>query len=79
MESSNSYKWIDAMNEEIKSMKDNDVWDFVPLLGDVKPIGCKWIFKIKRDSKGNVERYNVSLIKVDNHTNKVVSETMSLV
>ncbi|XP_024043076.1 LOW QUALITY PROTEIN: disease resistance-like protein DSC1 [Citrus clementina] len=51
MESSKSYKWIDAMNEEIKSMKDNDVWDFVPLLGDVKPIGCKWIFKIKRDSK----------------------------
>ena len=23
----------------------------------MKPIGCKWIFKIKRDSKGNVERY----------------------
>nr|KYP38319.1 hypothetical protein KK1_040446 [Cajanus cajan] len=25
MESSNSQKWIDAMNEEIKSMKNNDV------------------------------------------------------
>ena len=25
MKSSNSQKWIDAMNEEIKSMKDNDV------------------------------------------------------
>ncbi|KAL0287277.1 UNVERIFIED_CONTAM: Copia protein [Sesamum angustifolium] len=29
MECSNSQKWIDAMNEEIKSMKDNDVWEFV--------------------------------------------------
>ena len=27
-----------------------------------KPIGCKWIFKTKRDSQGNVERYNVRLV-----------------
>ena len=26
IESSNSQKWIDAMNEEMTSMKDNDVW-----------------------------------------------------
>ena len=25
MQNSNSHKWIDAMNEEIKSMADNDV------------------------------------------------------
>ena len=30
IESSNSQKWIDVMNEEMKSMKDNDVWDLVP-------------------------------------------------
>ena len=41
LESSKSQEWIDAMNEEIKSMKDNDVWDLVPLLEGVKPIGCK--------------------------------------
>ena len=29
MKSSNSKKWIDAMYEESKSMKDNDVWDLV--------------------------------------------------
>nr|KYP60323.1 Retrovirus-related Pol polyprotein from transposon TNT 1-94 [Cajanus cajan]KYP60344.1 Retrovirus-related Pol polyprotein from transposon TNT 1-94 [Cajanus cajan] len=62
MESSNSQKWIDAMNEEIKSMRDNDVWDLVPLLEGVKPIGCKWIFKTKRDSKGDVERFKARLV-----------------
>ena len=31
MESSKSQVRIDAMNEEIKSMKDNDVWDLIPL------------------------------------------------
>ena len=49
------------MNEEIKSMKDNDVWDLVPLPKGMKPIGCKWIFKTKRDSKDEVERYKARL------------------
>ena len=62
LESSKSQEWIDAMNEEIKSMKDNDVWDLVPLPEGMKPIGCKWIFKTKRDSKGDVERYKARLV-----------------
>ena len=28
----------------------------------VKPIGCKWIFKTKRDSKGNIVRYKARLV-----------------
>ena len=62
LESSKSQEWIDAMNEEIKSMKHNDVWDLIPLPEGVKPIGCKWIFKTKRDSKGGVERYKSRLV-----------------
>lgn len=62
MESSNSQKWIDAMYEEMRSMKDNEVWDLVSLPEGVKPIGCKWIFKTKRDSKGIVERYKARLV-----------------
>ena len=41
LENSKSQEWIGGMNEEIKSMKDNDVWDLVPLPEGVKPIGCK--------------------------------------
>ena len=62
MQRSNFQKWIDAMNEEYKSMQDNKVWELVPLPEGVKPIGCKWIFKTKRDSKGNVERYKARLV-----------------
>jgi len=43
--SSDASKWIDAMNEEMKSMNDNDVLDLVELPKGSKPIGCKWIFK----------------------------------
>ena len=57
--------WIQTMNEEYKSMQNNKVWELVPLPEDVKPIGCKWIFKTKRDSKGNVERYKARLVAKD--------------
>jgi len=58
----NSEKWIEAMREEYKSMQDNKVWELVPLPKGVKPIGCKWLFKTKRDSNGNVERYKARLV-----------------
>jgi len=32
MHDSNPQKWIDAMNEEYKSMQDNQVWDLVHYL-----------------------------------------------
>ena len=62
MECSDSQKWIEAMKEEIKSMHDNGVWELVPLRQGAKPIGCKWIFKTKRYSNGNKERYKARLV-----------------
>ncbi|KAL2497690.1 cysteine-rich RLK (RECEPTOR-like protein kinase) 8 [Abeliophyllum distichum] len=53
---------IDAMKDEMKSMKANDVWDLIELPEGPKSISCKWIFKTKSDSKGNVEKYNDRLV-----------------
>ena len=39
IQSSNCQKWTDAINEEYKSMQDNDVWDLVPSPKGAKPIG----------------------------------------
>ena len=61
-QSSDSKKWIEAMKDEMKSMKDNSVWDLVELPRGVKSIGCKWIFKTKQDSKGNIVRYKTCLV-----------------
>ena len=61
-QNSNSHKWIKAMEDEMKSMKNNDIWDLVELPKGAKSISCKWIFKTKNDSKGNIERYKAYLI-----------------
>jgi len=58
----NSDKWLDAMKDELKSMAHNDVWDLVELPERCKRVGCKWIFKTKRDSQGNIERYKARLV-----------------
>ena len=50
----------------ISLCKTKKVWELIPLPENVRPIGCKWIFKTKRDSKGNVERYKARLVANDN-------------
>jgi len=50
------------MNEELKSMEYNKVWDLVQLPESSKRIGCRWVFKTKRDSNGNIERYKARLV-----------------
>ena len=55
--SCNSKLWYDAMKDELESMENNKVWDLVECPNGIKPIGCKWIFKTKKDSLGNIERH----------------------
>ncbi|KAI5333285.1 hypothetical protein L3X38_023416 [Prunus dulcis] len=43
-------------------MKNNQVWDLVELPKGVKPVGCKWVFKTKKDSTGNIERLKARLV-----------------
>ncbi|GJV65502.1 retrovirus-related pol polyprotein from transposon TNT 1-94 [Tanacetum coccineum] len=57
-----SEMWIDAMKEELKSMAQNKVSDLVNFPAGTKRVGFKWVFKTKRNSKGNVERYKSRLV-----------------
>ena len=62
MQGNDSGKWFHAMEEELKSMDQNQVWDLVELPKGCKRVGCKWVFKTKRDSIGNIERYKARLV-----------------
>ncbi|GKG49091.1 putative retrotransposon ty1-copia subclass protein, partial [Tanacetum coccineum] len=52
-----SDKWLNAINVEIPSMKDNEVWDLVDLYPNGKTFGSKWLFKKKTDMDGAVHTY----------------------
>ncbi|WVZ57947.1 hypothetical protein U9M48_008275 [Paspalum notatum var. saurae] len=58
----NSEKWLEAMRSELKSMADNQVWNLVEPLDEVRPIECKWGSKKKIDADGNVHIYKARLV-----------------
>ena len=62
MNSPNSERWLEAMKSEMDSMFDNQVWTLVDPPEEVKPIGCKWVFKKKIDMEGNVQTYKARLV-----------------
>ncbi|KAI3790231.1 hypothetical protein L2E82_03122 [Cichorium intybus] len=57
-----SAKWKEAMDSEIKSMYDNQVWNLVDNVPGRKTVGCKWIFKKKTDMDGKVHTYKARLV-----------------
>ena len=62
-------KWQDSMNQEMESMYSNSIWELVDPPKDVRPIGCKWIFKRKRGIDGKVETFEARLV-VKSYTQK---------
>ena len=62
MKSANSSKWFAAMEDEMRSMSTNKVWDLEEIPKGVKTVGCKWVYKMKCDAKGNIERYKTRLV-----------------
>lgn len=54
--------WMEACEEEIASIIKNRTWELVDLPTGAKAIGLKWIFKIKRNSDGSINRYKSRLV-----------------
>ena len=65
--------WKHAMNEEMESMSVNKIRELVELLMNCKEIGCKWVFKTKKDSNGNIERFKARLVEKDFAQNECVN------
>ena len=55
-------KWMNAMEEEIDALAENQTWDLVKLPKGKNVVGCKWVYKTKHDSDGNVSRHKARLV-----------------
>ena len=49
--SSDSEKWLDAMNREMECLKKNETWNLVEKPEDKKALDLKWVFTKKFDNK----------------------------
>ncbi|GJZ51952.1 hypothetical protein Tco_0606467, partial [Tanacetum coccineum] len=52
---------LNAINVEMQSIKDNEVWELVDLPSDGKTVGHKWLFKMKTDMDGAVHTYKAHI------------------
>jgi len=54
--------WKQAMKEEIESFNKNKVFTLVDLPAGAKKVTCRWVFKIKKNALGQIERYKARLV-----------------
>uniref|UniRef100_A0A2N9EIP0 Reverse transcriptase Ty1/copia-type domain-containing protein n=1 Tax=Fagus sylvatica TaxID=28930 RepID=A0A2N9EIP0_FAGSY len=55
-------RWREAMSKEITAFEHNNTWTLEPLPPGKKPIGCKWIYKVKYHSNGTIKRFKACLV-----------------
>jgi hypothetical protein len=52
-----SKKWLEAMESEIESMHDHQIWNLIDPINGVRHIDCKWVFNKKTDKDENIHIY----------------------
>ena len=59
--------WRKAMEEKITSIEKNDTWKLVKHLNLWKPIGVKWLNKLKKNPLGEIVKHKARLVVKEYH------------
>ncbi|CAI7760722.1 unnamed protein product [Closterium sp. NIES-53] len=62
LESIDAKEWKKAMESELNSIEEKGTWELVELPEGRKAITSKWLFKIRSDADGKIERYKSRLV-----------------
>ena len=55
-------EWKMAMESELQSLKENDVWEVVDQPPHRKIVDCRWVYKVKAKPNGELERFKARLV-----------------
>ena len=50
------------MDSEVASLRDNGVYELVDKPKDKKVVKSKWVFRVKTNEKGEVEKYKARVV-----------------
>ena len=54
--------WRTAMLDEMAAVEENRTWELVDPPAGCRPIGLKWVFKVKRNERGEVVQHKAWLV-----------------
>ena len=55
-------QWCKAMDKEFVALQRQGTWSLVPPFSTQNVVGCKWVFKLKHNSDGSINRYKARLV-----------------
>ncbi|XP_040362272.1 uncharacterized protein LOC112202395 [Rosa chinensis] len=55
-------KWMQAMTVEMDALEKNCTWELVSLPPGKKTVGCRWVYTVKHNLDGSVDRYKARLV-----------------
>ena len=61
-EALHSLAWRSAMDDDYSALIKNDTWDLVPSRKGMNLIDSRWVFKVKNNSDGSVDRLKARLL-----------------
>lgn len=50
------------MSEELTALMRHGTWTLVSPPKNYNPIGCKWVFRVKRKADGSIDRFKARLV-----------------
>ena len=62
VEAAKDANWCATIEEEMRALAENETRDLVDAPKGVKLIGCRWVYKVKYNTKGSVNRYKARLV-----------------
>jgi len=70
IETTNKEKWLQSMEEEMQSLKENETYDLVKLPKGRKALKNKWVFKLKYEENNPNPRYKARIVVKGCHQKK---------
>lgn len=57
-----SHEWVQAMKNELSTLEAHNTWSFTQMPRGKTAIGCRWVYKLKHNAGGIIQKHKARLV-----------------